>query len=62
MSDNTGVIFLATASEANDVLEKLPLGVEGLIDFELIPIGPLKPLSVLLGDAHESGEKYARRL
>ncbi|WP_372643773.1 hypothetical protein [Hyphomicrobium sp.] len=55
-SDSSGVVFLmncTSASEARDILEKLPLGVEGLMEFELIPLGPLKPLMVLLDDAHK---------
>jgi len=46
-----GVVFImncATAAEAHELLEKLPLGVAGMMEFELIPLGPLKPLAMLL--------------
>jgi hypothetical protein len=51
--DGNGVVFLvnvSTVEEAHALLEKLPLGQAKLIDFTLIPAGPLKPLSILLGD------------
>ena len=41
-----GVVFImncATTAEAHDLLEKLPLGVAGMMEFELIALGPLKP-------------------
>ena len=48
-----GVVFImdcATADEAHELLEKLPLGVVGMMEFELIPLGPLKPLAMLVGE------------
>lgn len=48
-----GVVFImncSTAAEAHELLEKLPLGVAGMMTFELIPLGPLKPLAMLLGE------------
>jgi hypothetical protein len=51
-SEAYGVVFImncATAEEAHELLEKLPLGVAGMMSFELIPLGPLKPLNMLLG-------------
>jgi hypothetical protein len=51
--DETTVVFLMNLSdqkEAHDLLEKLPLGQAGLMEFELIPIGPLGPLRILLAD------------
>ena len=48
-----GVVFImncATTAEAHDLLEKLPLGVAGMMEFELIALGPLKPLAMLIGD------------
>lgn len=47
-----GVVFLmncTTVEEARALLEKLPLGVAGMMTFQLIPIGPLKPLVLLAG-------------
>jgi hypothetical protein len=50
-NDQPGVIFLMNAStvaEAHAVLAKLPMGVGNLMEFELIPVGPLSPLGLLL--------------
>ena len=50
--DTRGVVFLMNVSsveEAHVLLEKLPLGVAGVMKFELIPVGPLSPLNYLLG-------------
>jgi hypothetical protein len=52
-AEGNGVVFIMNASsrqEAHEILEKLPLGVAGLMDFELIALSPLKPLALLLGD------------
>jgi hypothetical protein len=49
--DQPGVVFLmnvGTVKEAHDLLEALPLGKAGIMEFELIPIGPLSPLQYLL--------------
>lgn len=49
--DTRGVVFLMNVSsveEAHTLLEKLPLGVAGIMKFELIPVGPLSPLNYLL--------------
>jgi hypothetical protein len=49
--DQTGVVFLFDADNAKDVqtmLDALPLGRAGLMEFELIPLGPLSPLRLLL--------------
>ena len=51
--DQPGVVFLmnvATVKEAHDLLEALPLGRAGIMEFELIPIGPLSPLQYLLAE------------
>lgn len=50
-ADKTGVVFLMnvnSAEEAHELLEALPLGVEGMMEFDLIPVGPLSPLRFLL--------------
>jgi len=50
-NDGYGVVFIMNVtdcSEAHELLEKLPLGVAGMMEFELIPLGPLKPLAMLL--------------
>lgn len=49
--DQNGVVFLlnvSTVAEAREFLEKLPLGQAKLMDFDLIPLGPLTPLGLLL--------------
>ena len=49
--DQTGVVFLFSGSNAKEVqemLDALPLGRAGLMEFELIPLGPLSPLRLLL--------------
>jgi hypothetical protein len=51
--DQPGVVFLmnvATVKEAHELLEALPLGKAGIMEFDLIPIGPLSPLNYLLGE------------
>ena len=51
--DTPGVVFLmnvSTVAEAHDMLEKLPLGQAKLMAFDLVPLGPLTPLSVLLAN------------
>jgi hypothetical protein len=52
--DQGGVVFimnLTDPKEAHELLEKLPLGQAGLMEFQLIPLGPLKPLTTLLGES-----------
>jgi hypothetical protein len=49
--DKSGVVFLmnvTTVEEARALLEKLPLGQAKMMEFDLIPLGPLSPLTVLL--------------
>jgi hypothetical protein len=51
--DGKGVIFIIdvrTVDEARAVMEPLPLTKENLMDHEYIPIGPLMPLTGLIGD------------
>jgi hypothetical protein len=53
-NDAYGVVFImncTTTAEAHELLEKLPLGVAGMMEFELIPLGPLRPLAMLIGEA-----------
>ena len=52
-SEGYGVVFImnvTSSAEAHEILEKLPLGVAGMMEFELIPLGPLKPLAMLIGE------------
>lgn len=57
--DQNGVVFLlnvSTVEEARGLLEKLPLGVEKLMEFDLIPLGPLTPLGLLLQEPGTPGK------
>lgn len=50
--DRPGVVFILESDsleEAKQILDELPLVKEKLLDFELIPIGPLMPIQNLLG-------------
>jgi hypothetical protein len=50
--DGRGAVFLLNArdeEEAKSILESLPLAKEHMLDHEYIPVGPLKPLGLLLG-------------
>lgn len=49
--DQSGVVFLMNVSdpaEARALLEKLPFGQAGLMEFQFIPLGPISPLRLLL--------------
>ncbi len=51
--DGKGVIFLIDAETADDaraVVDTMPLSKENLMDHEYIPVGPLVPLTALIGD------------
>jgi len=50
--DGKGVIFLIdakTVDEAHAVIDTMPLSKENLADHEYIPVGPLVPLTALIG-------------
>src|SRR5215471_12186158 len=50
--DGRGGIFLLNTNdvaEAKSIMESLPLAKEDLLDHEYIPVGPLRPLRLLLG-------------
>src|SRR5437899_8854647 len=50
--DGKGVILfldVKTVDEAHAVMDTLPLSKENLMDHEYIPVGPLLPLSSLIG-------------
>jgi hypothetical protein len=52
--DQNGVVFILnvnTVEEAHKLLEQLPLGKAKLMEFDLIPIGPLNPLRLLLDES-----------
>jgi len=51
--DQSGVVFilnLTDPNEAHELLAKLPLGQAGLMEFQIIPLGPLSPLRSLLSE------------
>jgi hypothetical protein len=51
--DGTGVVFLLDVTSAEDagaMLEKLPMGVAKRMTFQLMPLGPLRPMRALLRD------------
>ncbi|HEY1213872.1 MAG TPA: hypothetical protein VGE93_09610, partial [Bryobacteraceae bacterium] len=51
--DGRGAIFLLNArdvAEAESIMESLPLAKENLLDHEYIPVGPLMPLRLLVGN------------
>ena len=51
-SDGKGVVFIVdarTVDEAHALIENMPLSKENLIDHEYIPVGPLMPLTALIG-------------
>ena len=51
--DGRGVVFLIEAKsedEARAIVETLPLAKEQLMDHEYIPVGPLMPLRLLIGE------------
>lgn len=50
--DRPGVVFILESSdvdEARQVLNEQPLVEAGLIEFDLIPLQPLKPFGALVG-------------
>ena len=56
-TEGYGVVFImnvASRAEAHEILEKLPLGVAGMMEFELIALGPLAPLAMLIGEPPRS--------
>jgi len=49
--DKPGVVFLMDAvsvEEAKATVGAMPLAAAGILDFEFLPVGPLKPLGLLL--------------
>ena len=52
-ADGRGGVFLlntADVAEAEAIMESLPLAKEHLLDHEYIPVGPLMPLRLLMGN------------
>jgi hypothetical protein len=52
-ADGKGGVFLLNArdvAEAESIMESLPLAKEHMLDHEYIPVGPLLPLRLLMGN------------
>lgn len=50
-TDQAGVVFIlnvTTVAQAKALLDPLPLGQAGMMTFEYTPLGPLRPLGMLL--------------
>ena len=51
--DGKGAVFLLNTgdvAEASSIMESLPLARENMLDHEYIPVGPLMPLRLLMGN------------
>jgi hypothetical protein len=51
--DGRGGVFLLNTgdvAEAKSIMESLPLAKENILDHEYIPVGPLMPLRLLMGN------------
>jgi hypothetical protein len=51
--DQSGVMFILNVTDqtaTHELLDKLPLGRAGLMEFHFIPLGPLSPLRLLLSE------------
>jgi hypothetical protein len=51
--DQSGVVFVMSVTDPKEALEllgKFPFGQAGLMEFHIIPLGPIGPLRVLLTD------------
>lgn len=49
--DKTGAVFVMnvkTSEEAHALLDNLPMGVAGVMKFEMIPLGPISPLRMIM--------------
>ncbi len=49
--DQSGVVFILNVTdikEAHEILDELPLGKAGLMEFQFIPLGPLSPLRSIM--------------
>ena len=52
--DQSGVVFLMNLTdprEAQALLARLPFGQAGLMEFQIIPLGPISPLGLLLSSS-----------
>jgi len=51
INEKPGVVFLMnteSVDEAKAIVGEMPLAAAGILDFEFLPVGPLKPLGMLL--------------
>lgn len=52
--DQSGVVFMMNVTDPKEalmLLGKFPFGQAGLMEFQIIPLGPIAPLRVLLSDS-----------
>ncbi|MBM9400035.1 hypothetical protein JUN65_00280 [Gluconacetobacter azotocaptans] len=52
-TDESGVVLvmnLIAPEEAHALLKQLPLGQAGMMEFQFVPLGPIKPLALLLNE------------
>jgi len=47
-------VNVTSTAEAHELLEKLPLGIAGMMEFELIALGPVAPLAMLIAEPPRS--------
>ena len=60
--DGRGGVFLLNTgdvAEAKSIMESLPLAKENMLDHEYIPVGPLMPLRLLMGNQPASSNAAA---
>jgi hypothetical protein len=53
LQDQSGVVFMMNVTDPKEALELLgrfSFGPAGLMDFQIIPLGPIPPLGVLLAE------------
>jgi hypothetical protein len=53
-TEGYGVVFIMNVTSraaAHEILEKLPLGLAGMMEFELIALGPLADVTMLIGES-----------
>jgi hypothetical protein len=52
-TDESGIVLVMNVTdpeEARALLEQLPLGQAGMMEFQFVPLGPIKPLALLLNE------------
>lgn len=52
------IMNLTNAGEAHELLEKLPLGQAGMMEFEFMPLGPIKLLACCWANLERPGRPH----